>query len=194
MGPPVSAVIADLVMGNIEDRTLSTSPVAPRWWRRYVDNSNVCLKETDVIVFHEHRKSIDSNIQFTIESVSMVRQKDKGRSIFFLDSQVTVLSDGSIEIDAFRKKTHTDKYLDFTSHNPMQHKEAVVKTHINRANLLPSLPYVKGASDLVGLVLQKFRIGTAFKPVRTSGHIFRKPKNRPAVNRMAGIVYKVDVK
>ncbi len=29
-----------------------------------------------------------------------------------------------------------------------------------------------------------------FKPVRTLGHVFRKPKDRPAVNRIAGIVLK----
>ncbi|KAL9987497.1 hypothetical protein ACROYT_G001817 [Oculina patagonica] len=121
----------------------------------------------------------------------------------------------------------------------MQHKEAVVKTLLHRANLLPSrpelrtneqdrvlhdlraneypdvlfkkcvrdrtkerptqerplglalLPYVRGASDRVGRVLKKFRVRTAFKPVRSLGHVFRKPKDRPAINRMAGIVYKV---
>ena len=75
MGSPVSAVIADIAMGNIEDRALSTSPVTTGWWRRYVDDSNVCLKKTDVQVFHQHLNCIDSNIQFT-------RQTDKGRSIF----------------------------------------------------------------------------------------------------------------
>ena len=163
----------------------------------------------------------------------------KGQSISFLDSQITVLGDGSIEIDVFRKKTHTNKYLNFASHNPMQHKGAVVKTLLNRANLLPShpelktgeqkwvfddlkangypdalfkkclrdrgrekrtqeqplglaiLPYVRGASDRVGRVLRKFRIRKAYKPVRTLGHVFRKPKDRPTVNRIAGIVYKV---
>ena len=147
VGSPVSAVIANLVMGNIEDRALSTSPVTPCWWRGYVNDSNVCLKKMDVQVFLQHLNYIDSNIQFTIESA---RQTDKGRSISFLDSQVTVLSDSSKEIDAFRKKTHTNKYLDFASHNPMQHKEAVVKTLLNRANLLPSHPELKtDENDLV---------------------------------------------
>ncbi|KAL9958328.1 hypothetical protein ACROYT_G035332 [Oculina patagonica] len=56
---------------------------------------------------------------------------------------------------------------------------------------LAVVPYVRGASDRVGRVLKKFRVRTAFKPVRTLGHVFRKPKDRPVVNRMAGIVYKV---
>ena len=140
MGSPVSAVVVDLVMANIEERALSTSPVAPRWWRRYVDDSNVCLKRTDVDLSHRHLNSIDGNIQFTIKRAC---QTDKGQSISFLDSRLPVLGDGSAEIDVYRKATHTNKYLDFASHNPAQHKEAVVRTLLNRASLLPSRPELR---------------------------------------------------
>ena len=121
MGSQVSAVIADLVMMHVEEVALSTSPVTPRWWRRYVDDSNVCLKKTEVDIFHQHLNTIDPNIQFTIERAS---QNEKGQSISFLDTRVTALSDGSLEVDVFRKKTRTNKYLDYNSHNPLQHKEA----------------------------------------------------------------------
>ncbi|KAL9953883.1 hypothetical protein ACROYT_G041356 [Oculina patagonica] len=40
MGSPVSAVIAELVMQEVEEKALETSPVQPKWWRRYVDDSN----------------------------------------------------------------------------------------------------------------------------------------------------------
>ncbi|KAL9977589.1 hypothetical protein ACROYT_G015009 [Oculina patagonica] len=63
-----------------------------------------------------------------------------------MDSQITVLSHGSIEIGIFRKETHTNKYIDF-AHNPMKHKEAVVKTLLNRANLLPSKPDLKSSEQ-----------------------------------------------
>ena len=35
------------------------------------------------------------------------------------------------------------------------------------------------------------KVQTAFKPVRTLGHIFRKPKDRPPADRIGGIVCKV---
>ena len=201
-----------------------------------MDDSNVCFKRTDVDLFHQRLNSIDGNIQFTIERAC---QTGKGQSISFLDSRITVLGDGSVEIDVYRKATYTNKYLDFTSHNPAQHKEAVARTLLNRASLLPSrpelrknelarvlndlaangypdsllrkclsdkteprqsqerplgfavLPYVKGASDRVGRVLRKCRIRPAFRPVRTLAQIFRKPKDRPTIDRVQGIVYKV---
>jgi len=137
MGSPISTVITDLVMTYIEERALSTSPVKPCWWRQYIDDSNVCLKKSDIQVFHEYLNSIGNNVQFTIERSC---QMDEGQSISFLDSQITVLNDGSVEIDVYRKKTHTNKYLDFALHNPMQHKEAVVETLLHRASLLPSRP------------------------------------------------------
>lgn len=236
MGLPVSAVVANLVMDNIVERALSTSPTAPRWWQRYVDNCKVGLKRTDADLFYQHLNSINSNIQFTIECAC---QNDKVKSISFLDSRLTVLGDCSVEVDAYRKATHTNKYLDFASHNPGQHREAVVKTLLNRANFLPLcpeirmndwecvlsastangypgsllrkclcnktrprqsqerplgfavLPYVKGAFDCMGRVLWKFRIWTAFRPVRTLAQIFKKPKDQPAIERVQGIVYNV---
>ena len=38
MGFPVSAVTANLVMENLEQRALSTRLVQPRFWKRYVDD------------------------------------------------------------------------------------------------------------------------------------------------------------
>ena len=104
MGSPVSAVIADLVM-HVEEQALSSSPVALHWWRRCVYDSNVCLKKVDVDIIHQHLNTINPNIQFTIECAS---QNGSSQSIAFLDTQVTALSHGSLEV---RKKTHMNKYL-----------------------------------------------------------------------------------
>ena len=41
MGSPVSAVIANMVMEDVEQRALATSPVKPFFWKRYVDASEV---------------------------------------------------------------------------------------------------------------------------------------------------------
>ena len=45
MGSLVSVVIAELTM---KEEALGSSPVKPRWWRRYVDDSNACLKRDEV--------------------------------------------------------------------------------------------------------------------------------------------------
>ena len=135
MGSPVSAVIAELVMQEIESKALEKSPVNVRWWRRYVDDSNSCLKKCDVQTFHDHLNSINENIQFTIERSTVSEQ---GESIAFLDTSITVLKSGQVEVAVHRKATHTEKYLAFDSHHPGQSKAAVVKTLLDRAEAIPS--------------------------------------------------------
>ena len=67
MGSPVSAVIAELVMQEVETMPLATSPVRVKRWKRYVDDSNSCMKNDDVNSFHNHLNSIYQHIKFTIE-------------------------------------------------------------------------------------------------------------------------------
>ena len=43
MGSPISPVIADLVMEEIEETAIATASHPPKWWFRYVDNSHACL-------------------------------------------------------------------------------------------------------------------------------------------------------
>ena len=38
MGSPVSAVIANMVMEDVEQRALATSPVKPFFWKLYADD------------------------------------------------------------------------------------------------------------------------------------------------------------
>ncbi|XP_078363508.1 uncharacterized protein LOC144647600 [Oculina patagonica] len=130
MGSPVSATIANLVMEFVEDRAISSAPHPPRWWYRYVDDSHVCLKKEYVQEFHDHLNSINPHIQFTSEV-----EGDDGLS--FLDTATTRVN-GRIQVNVYRKPTHTDKYLDFNSHHPTQHKRSVVNTLLERAKNIPS--------------------------------------------------------
>ena len=63
-------------------------------------------------------------------------EKEKDGSLSFLDDLLSRDPDGSIRTSVFRKPTHTDKYLQFSSHHPLNHKMSVIKTLFNRASLL----------------------------------------------------------
>ena len=135
MGSPVSAVIAELIMQEVEGIAITTSPVDLRWWKRYVNDSNSCLKRSCVQSFHDHLNSINPCIQFTIELPATVGDNDV---ISFLDTEVVVRPCGNVVVAVHRKSTHTDKYLSFNSHNPKQHKATVVKTLFDRADKIPN--------------------------------------------------------
>ena len=101
-----------------------------------MDNSNSCLKKCDVQTFHDHLNSISEHIQFTIERSTV---SEKGESIAFLATSITVLKSGQVEVTVYRKATHTEKYYSaFDAHHPGQSKAAVVKTLLDRAEAILS--------------------------------------------------------
>ena len=52
----------------------------------------------------------------------------------FLDTLITRREDESIKLLVYRKATHTDQYLSFQSHHPLQHKLAVIWTLLERSD------------------------------------------------------------
>jgi len=56
----------------------------------------------------------------------------------FLDVKLIRENTGYLDYTVYRKPTHTDRYLNFRSDHPLQHKKAVIKTLLCRAERLTS--------------------------------------------------------
>ena len=57
--------------------------------------------------------------------------KEKGGQVAFLHILLTRMDNGSIETQVYRKKTHTDRILNYSSNHPVQHKISCLRTLIN---------------------------------------------------------------
>ena len=116
---------------DVEQRALSSFGAPPRFWKRYVDDTCTAIPPSRLPSFHQHLNSIEPSIRFTVET-------EKEGKLPFLDTEISHHPDGSLTTTLYRKKTHTDKYLDFASHHPLAHKIAVTRTLFGRARSLCS--------------------------------------------------------
>ena len=54
MGSPVSVVVAEIVMQNIEEQALATNSETLPFWLCYVDDTITAVHESKIEEFHEH--------------------------------------------------------------------------------------------------------------------------------------------
>ena len=132
MGSPISPIVANLFMEDLEIKAIRTASTPPKIWRRFVDDTFTIIKKENRTNFLQHLNSIHPNIKFTSEEM-----KEDG-SMPFLDILITPTDDGSLKTSVFRKKTHTDLYLQWDSHHNIPSKYSVAGTLYHRANTICS--------------------------------------------------------
>ena len=123
MGSPVSVVVANLIMEDIEERAIDNFGQPPRGWKRFVDDTFVIFDKVT------HLNQMQTSIKFTMEG-------EKDNCISFLDISITRDHTGTLDTNIYRKPTHSERYLNFKSEHPLEHKFAVVNALTHRATSL----------------------------------------------------------
>ena len=130
MGSPVSPIVANLCMEEIEELALCQTDTPPKKWFRFMDEVFSIIKKHAITNFHNLLNSIDPHINFTTEH-------EQNGQLSFLDT-IETRNNGSLIINVYRKLTHTDRYLDYSSHHDKQHKISTARTLLHRAAHLPN--------------------------------------------------------
>ena len=142
MGSPLSPVIANLYMEYFEGVALFSFPLKPKWWKRYVDDTNVCWPHglEKLEEFHDHLNSIT-------ESISLTKELETSNQLSFLDILIIKKSDGSLGRKVYRKATRTDHYLHTSSHHHPSQKVGILKTLALRAFCICDEDYLNQELD-----------------------------------------------
>jgi len=128
MGSPLSPILADIVMQDLEEKAIKNLDIDFPLYYRYVDDILLLTPESKVNTILNTFNNIHKRLQFTVEL-------EKNRSINFLDLSLIVKSDELI-IDWYRKETNSGRYLSYYSGHSLCHKVGTIYGLVNRAILL----------------------------------------------------------
>ena len=151
IGASSSGPAAELFMERLEVKAIRTFIEPPKIWKRYVDDTFSKLRTVHIDSFLKHLNEQHPRIKFTTEL------QEEGK-IAFLDALVHVQPDKSTKVTIYRKATHTDQYLDFTSNHHIKQKIGIISTFEPRIQELVTkeedkeqeLKHVKKALKRVG--------------------------------------------
>lgn len=146
MGSPLSPVISDLVLQDVENRALKILDFKPILYKRYVDDILTIIPTNKIDVFVKVFNSIEDSIQFTHEC-------EKNNVINYLDLQIIKTSDGSLHVNWYKKPSWSGRYLNFNSHNSFGHKIGLIKGLVDRCIKLSDIEFRKENLNLLKITL-----------------------------------------
>ena len=131
MGGPTSAIVSEIYMQALEMRAITTADHPPKIWERHVDDVFSVIQRTYLQELLHHINSLHSQTQFT-------KEEEQDSILPFLDTLVQWNPDKTISVKVYRKPTHTNQYLNYTSHHSTSAKQSVITALFDRANNIVS--------------------------------------------------------
>jgi len=118
MGSPLSPVIADLVMRDLETKALNSLQFEAKLYVRYVDDILIATPKNQIENTRKAFNSLHDRLQFTNEL-------SENNKINFLN--VSILhKNNRLQFDLYFKPTFSRRYLNFDSHHPVSQKRSVI--------------------------------------------------------------------
>ena len=127
MGSPLSPIIADITLQDLEKRALNSLLFKPLFYYRYVDDIICAVHINDLDSLLNNFNSIHEKLQFIIEIGH--------NKINFLDVQL-IINNNNITFNWFHKPTFSKRYLNFHSHHLLSQKTGIIYGLVDRIFLL----------------------------------------------------------
>ena len=109
MGSPISPVLADFCLQELEEVLISENPHI-QFYRRYVDDTFIIHETGKEVQIQQQLNSFDPNLKFTFESESH-------NQLPFLDILLIRNEQNILRRSVYRKPTFTGRYLQYSSYH-----------------------------------------------------------------------------
>ena len=110
MGGPTSAIVSEIYMQALEMTAITTADHPPKIWERDVDDVFSVIQLNYLQELLHHINSLHPQTQFT-------KEEEQDSILPFLDTLLQRNPDKTISVKVYRKPTHTNQYLNYTSHH-----------------------------------------------------------------------------
>jgi len=120
MGSPLSPIVADLILQNLETLILGELTFTPPFYMRYVDD--IAPHNSLDELLHKFN-SFHTRLKFTMEVGD--------RELNFLEVKI-INRDGGMIFDWYHKPTFSGRFLNFWSQHPITHKKGVICNLIDK--------------------------------------------------------------
>ncbi|XP_046492442.2 uncharacterized protein [Neodiprion pinetum] len=146
MGSPLSPILSDLVMEDLETSCINNLDFDLPFYFRYVDDILTAVPKEKIDHTLNTFNRYHPRLQFTIET-------EENNAINFLDV-LPIHNNNNIKTDWFHKKTWSQRYLNFNSHHPMSYKIGTIINLVDRAIKLSSTEFQEKNLSLIYNILR----------------------------------------
>ena len=92
-------------------------------WKRYVDDIQEVIKTGMTQHLTDHLNRVDET-----NSIKFTQEEEAEGTMPLVDTLLVRKESGEVKLLTFRKNTHTDQYLHFSSHHPLYQKMGVIRS------------------------------------------------------------------
>ena len=146
MGSPLSPILANIVLQDLEQEIFTTNNIISPFYLRYVDDIVLAVHKEKVEEVLELFNSYHDRFRFTVDF-------GDENGINFLDVKL-MIQEGSIIFDMYKKPTNSGRYLNYFSNHPLAHKRGAIIGQLERILLLSHPKFhEKNISELIHTLL-----------------------------------------
>ncbi|KAJ8921335.1 hypothetical protein NQ315_002949 [Exocentrus adspersus] len=185
MGSSLSPIMSNIFMEHFEETYVKSYINKPKIWWRYVDDvfSIWPHGQDNLTDFLNFLNNIEPTIKFTLEL-------EENNKLPFLDVMISKNTEinSNFQTNVYRKKTNTNRYLNFDSNHHLSIKKGVIKSLYDRAKLVSSnVNFFNQEKDHIKNILKENAypinlVDKAFLQIENPSHNNNQQRQNPVAN------------